>query len=68
MCTKFPEATTIRKNLKIEATVSDNPDDDDVVDGLKGHFGTFQSPTKLFLDGISTCGFLHRTVYAEIKP
>ena len=56
VCTKFHEATTIRKDLKIGATVGDDPDDDDA-DGLKGHFGTFQSPTKLFLDGISTCGF-----------
>ena len=48
--------------------MSDNPDDDDVVDGLKGHFGTFQSPTKKFLDGNLTCGFLYRAFYAEIKP
>ena len=65
-CTKFHEATTIRKDSKIGATVGDDPDDDD--DGLKGHFGTFQSPTKKILEGISTSGFLYRAVYAEIKP
>ena len=70
-CTKFHEATTIRKDLKIGATVGDDHDDPDAsddADGLKGHFGTFQSPTKKILEGISTSGFLYRAVYAEIKP
>ena len=68
VCTKFHEATMIRKDLKIGGTVGDDPDDDadDASDGLKGHFGTFQSPTKNFLEGILKSGFLYRAVYAEI--
>ena len=66
VCTKFHDATMIRKDLKIGGT-ADTPeydhhsDDADAADdGLKGHFGIFQSPIKKILGRISTCGFLHR--------